>query len=330
MSAPTRTWTVSWNNVPASQATKLAQAAEILYQLKTRIIAAAGGSWQVDGSSNGAGAGAMDATDRWSSAANVIWASAGNRSWIVLSKTDYPTTGNKVYLTIDCSIAAGSEQLVDISWATAIPTGGSATAAPTQPTNFKTFASKQFIRTPVAALKYHILTNTAGDWHLFVSADGSGYAMTAWSSKVMTNFDTGAKWPWMGLASFADSGKGGFTVILGQSTSHSVGFQQTNDAPYSVIFGPVDLNVAGLGGSPMGQFDSAGSDISGQFPAAPVLVFGYDGSVNNAFQGAEVDLWLAPTHASVAQGTERPTGTSQWALVGEFWVPNGNITPNFS
>jgi hypothetical protein len=58
----------------------------------------------------------------------------------------------------------------------------------------------------------------------------------------------------------------------------------------------------------------------------PVLIGTFSSTI--AFKGTLVDIYLAPTGTGVVQGTETPgTGASEYAIMGEFWVPNGGVAP---
>ena len=86
--------------------------------------------WTVAGSSN-AVVGAMDATDRWTVATDLVWAT-GTRSWIVLENT------LGVQLCIDLNKSASTPQQATILGSlTGAFTGGSNTARPTATDEFQ-------------------------------------------------------------------------------------------------------------------------------------------------------------------------------------------------
>jgi hypothetical protein len=309
----------------------LAQNSEFLHTLKEALKSA---GWSVKGSSDGGGGGAPvgDNIDRWTDGAgftDVVWDTPGNNfSWIVLeSPSGYPSAGKNVWLTISCEYAAGTEYQARFHWATAIPTGGSATAAPTQGANSRSYANRQVFRNPLANSKYHIHYNTDGDFLAFVSEDGSGYCAFVLCSLEAVNGDTGALYPWIGLCNYTDLDPGGMTEDAWRTNTEGVCFwQDDSPIPSTNQMGILQPTISTT--SFRTDMDSNGSDISTEYFDIPCIVVTRNtGEVG--VLGTLPDVSWAPSGLGVVQGTEAPTGTSDRCIVGDHWVPNGGITPSF-
>lgn len=324
MSTLVRTWTTSLNNV-ATTASLNAQAQQIIRAMKDNYKAA---GWTVDYSCDSVTAGTpADGVDRWDSDTDLVWAAGGvAHSWMVLkSPTNYPGTGKTIYLLIACSTGASSQHLVNVTIGSATFTSGSTTTDPTAPANNRAFTNKQFIRTPVVATKYHMMRNTVGDVINVVSTDGVGYPLHVNGSWQTSGAESADTYPWIGAWCFQDSTRGGFTVANMQNSTHSVTFWPTDNTVISSggigsIQAPSDV---------MSVFLAAGSSLTGTFPALPAILASQQ-SLKIALRGTLVDVMLAPTGVVGLQGTVEPaSGSSTTAIFGDFWIPNGNVTPSF-
>lgn len=331
MVALQRNWTCSWNNVP-SQATLLDQAREVLLAFKN---AYKGAGWTVEGSSDGTTAG-MDATDRWSTVTDLTWDTAGNaHSWIVIrSPVNYPSTGKGIWLMLSCSPTVATQyHNVRITPASAAFTGGSTTADPTAPANaytgLGTSGVVQFLNSSLTNSKYHYIYNTVGDVLCLVSQQASGYCATAWASLQSIGAEAADPYPWFGYFGYLVSGVGAFDALGVYTTTRHIMFW----ADDTVLTG---ANTCGflryLDGTAEAliYFDALGSDISGQYPALPAIIFSRVTS-KVALRGTLVDITQAPQHSGIVQGTVEPaTGTPTTAIVGDFWVPCGGVVPDFT
>jgi len=321
--APTRTWTCSWNNVP-SQATLDAQAKAVLYAWKENYKSA---GWTCEGSSSRAAAG-MDGTDRWASAANLVWAAAGAaHSWIVLkSPTNYPSSGKNVYVLLACSTGASSQHLINAGHASAPYTGGSTTADPTAPTNSRAYANKQILQATLANSKWHTLRNTVGDVLNFASVDNSGVALHANGClQSAPTAESGDTFPVIAIMAYTSTGA--LTAALMQNTGHHAIFWTDGTV--------ISVNVSGVAipqmptAPALNYFGLSGSNISNAYPRFPAFL--HSGQSNKtAFRGTLVDVAMGPGGSTVPTGVTDPySGTPVYALVGEFWVPCGGTVPQF-
>jgi hypothetical protein len=158
MTIPTtdKTWQFSTNLVVAGNNPAL-----FLLQLKNALKGFGSGAWTVSGSSN-AVAGGMDATDRWTTAANISWAGAGvAHSWIVLKQTGI---NSGFEILIDCSSSSTTNTAyMNVSWATSGFTGGNSTTAPTATGSIALLTS---------ALWYSGTTMADNITHVMMSTDG--------------------------------------------------------------------------------------------------------------------------------------------------------------
>lgn len=318
-----RTWTVSLNNVP-SQATLDAQGKAVTLAYANLLIAA---GYTCEGSSNGT-TGAMDAVNRWSTAANLIWEAAGSaHSWIVLK---HPSRSQRVL--IDLSTGATNQHLRNITWGATAFGGGAPTnlVAPTATTagNARTYTNKQYLAAALANVKFHALRNTATDVLFFVSADGSGVFSSASGMVISANFETGDNHPVLSFESFTATAPGAFSYTNLNSTTHSTMWNNNDTIAASSTHGPVQYAQPGSASNVLVNQSNTWSSISGKATALPVLL--YTGTaVTNSPRGFMVDIAAAPTGTGVASGTEEPQSPtpSETAIFGEFWVPCANVTP---
>jgi hypothetical protein len=319
MSTLALTHQTSLNNVPL-QTTLDEQGKALIFAWKTLMLA---NGWTVDGSCDSVANG-IDAVDRWASAANLVWAAAGvAHSWIVLH---HPTRSQR--LLIDLSTGATSQHQTTQIWSSSSFSGGSNTAAPTTTAgNSQTFTNKPHALTPVAPVHYHTeRVGTTGEFMFNVSADGSGRFMTTFGLRHSSLFETGDDHPVIALACFNNATRGGLTVANTQSATHAImwnddGTRTTGNFGVSQI---IDAGATGI--SALQQ--SSGSSISGQFMMLPAILWTGTGTVSP--RGQLVDVKIAPSQSTVSVGTEEPLSpaTSTTCIVGEFWVPNGGVTPS--
>ena len=168
-----RTWTTDQNNAPSDQTTTGKQVQEILLTFKNALKSA---GWTVTQSSD---ASTADSNDNWSATSDISRASSGPHSWIVLKSPDnYPSSGNHIYFGID--YASGNNAQVEFATATADWTGTSTSIGPIDATNANgsndhtSSDDTYLVPSSVEDIKYHICTNTTGDFILYTSVDSTG------------------------------------------------------------------------------------------------------------------------------------------------------------
>lgn len=305
------------NNTPASEVSLLAQMQNILYQLKTHMLAAGG---TVIGSSDGVTViGGLDAVDRWLAPANIIRGSGGaNRSWIVIRHT--ASGAGSIDVLIAYSTA--SDQTINLSISTSPFTGGLVTADPTAtvPGNTNTTSALQVVATPVAPVRFSTMRSTVGDWIFLIAPVGSGLFTFHFQAHQLSGVEAGDTHIWYTQKQYLASGRG---VPAADSTATNVGLWTHTGALGGSARGIFVPDLAGSS-SVMGSMTSAGSPVSGSYPALPAVT-----GFQNRIKGTLVDIALAPADSSVLIGTEEPASpaTSTTMIAGNLWVPNGGITP---
>lgn len=129
---PLKTYEIHANNSFVNNNSSPNDPRNDLFTVKSALIGFANVPCIVKGSSNGAGAGAMDGVDRWAGTGNLNWALAGsNHSWIVL---EFPRindgAGHKLQLCFDLNFSSPSANITIVVSPKGF-SGGSATARPT-------------------------------------------------------------------------------------------------------------------------------------------------------------------------------------------------------
>lgn len=108
MALPTleNTWQFSVNNVETAGGTALASYQKAMFRLKAILVGFASNAWTVVASSNGTVA---NTSDNWTSAASIVFASSGARSWIVLKQTGI---ASNFQILISCFGSTTGQQIV--------------------------------------------------------------------------------------------------------------------------------------------------------------------------------------------------------------------------
>lgn len=315
MSTLTRTWTVTLNQTPASEATVLAQMQNILYQMKTNMVAAGG---VVQSSSDGsANAGAAD---HWLSAANVIRGSGGaNRSWVVIQHT--ASGAGSIYVLIAYSTA--SDHLINLTVSSSAFSGGGLTSDPTTTGgNAIAVANQQVVASTLASVRFHTLRNTTGDFMFLISPVGSGRFTFLLSGHQLAGVEASDPHVWLSLHEYRTTSKGVFT--LDGAGVNNYGLWQHTGAIAATNRSILNPELVS-GTKVIDTLTASGSPVSGAFPALPAVV-----AFSNRIKGTLVDIALAPNDVTVLVGTEEPASpaASTTMIVGAaLWVPNGGVTP---
>lgn len=98
MVEPVRTWTISFDNPFSNQLDQQVQYRESCFNIKDTYV---NGGWTVIASSNGVVA---NLNDNWNSSADIVFASAGARSWIVMrSPVGWLPGTDQVELCMECN-----------------------------------------------------------------------------------------------------------------------------------------------------------------------------------------------------------------------------------
>lgn len=318
------TWTTSYNNVPTQTSLQL-QAQNVVYALKNALVAA---GWVIEISSNSSTLN-TSGTDTWSSSASVVWNTAGSaHSYVVVkSPAGLLPSSNQIRLLIDCGTGATNYHLLNITFATAAFTSsGSVNTIPTAPTNNIAFSNKQYLHSTVVNSKYHFQYVTAGtqigNFLFEMSEDGTGRYHSVIGFLGSQGYETGDGWPGICIAAFQESSTGAFSASNLNSNSNSFHFSYDGTVPATFATLTCTYNTTPY----MGNVTSTGSAITGVYFDYPIVLAS---TVKVTIRGYIVDIAWAPTGSSVTSGTVEPSsGSSTTAIMGEVWVPNGNVAPS--
>lgn len=260
----------------------------------------------IKGSSDGATAG-IDDVDRLSAANKFLWNTAGNaHSWFI---DKHPT--KSIYRTWACDLANPYQ----ISWfdSNAIPTGGSATANPTQAGNNRSFSTKQLVySTSHVAHKYWGAYTAEGDWWFGITRDGTGRMATTFGQVSLLDPAPGDNYNVVSWGNFVDSALGANIYSLFTSTTTCTLFN-----PDGTLATTTYLN---FDSTVMNSFSTAGdARRAGKWPMLRAHVF--DNSPSR--RGYLRDIRLGPSNASVAQFKLEPTAGPPYEMqhMGSIWMP---------
>lgn len=314
-----KTWQFSVNQaVPAAGSVELTAAALWLV-VKNSLKGFGTLPWSVRGSSDSVAA-AMDTTDRWIAAGNLVWANPGApHSWIVLRQTGV-ATNFEICIAAD---AAGYGNVTIAVSAGAGFTGGGTTARPT--------ATDEFVLLSSGALGW---SNLDADHvvHAMQSTDGQCTRVAVWraSTNLCTfllfdkpaNPTTGWTKPSVSIATGITAGYGNTYVAL--SSLASTIAQGYNTTPMvlaltgegAVSAGSILPTVVGLG--------DATNDFDNTWPLFPIGLASITAN-HKGRHGSLFDLWWRPT--GVGQADTFPNDVSrQFIAMGDLVLPwNGSV-----
>lgn len=181
-------WVGDFNHSVASQGTTtLLGRWEIWYLVESLLGTNTGGTtltgaglWTVVSSCDSLSTASSDLWGTTFNSAKVVQNTAGNaHSWFVLQSPSTLGASGSVYMIVDCNGATASPSLVQVSFCTQSPTGGSTTAAPTSPggaTDTWGMASALAINNNSIATNHrvHMCLATTGDFYFRESSDAAG------------------------------------------------------------------------------------------------------------------------------------------------------------
>lgn len=183
MAAPSlqKTWEFDINNT-SSGASGTAMRQQLMLDIKNAFISAVSftNPWAVDSSCDGVTAGtAADGVDRWSDVGDIVWETAGARSWIVLRQDDYFSDNDELYMCIELDQGASTDYNaaigVYVSKGTNF-TSGTTTARPTSADEVELLPSGGSEVT--ANWQGSDLTSeTSKRWHMMASSDGKEWRL---------------------------------------------------------------------------------------------------------------------------------------------------------
>lgn len=335
-----RTWTTDQNNAPSDQTSTGAQVKEALLTFKNALKTA---GWTVMQSSDSSTA---DTSDNWSVVGDIT-NGTGAHSWIVLrSPANYPSSGNYIYFGIDYFNSNAAQ--VDFCTATANWSSLTTSVGPASASAVDANGSNVHINTDdtyvvpstVTDIKYHICTNTTGDFIFYTSTDSTGTVHFASFINKLSAADSADNFP---IATYFRSAGTSATSSYGSNpfyhdklyngaSGSGRGFKY-DDGTVSMSSGIYANNYYyheywGFNntGFSTNVGTSSGDDISGKFPAFPYYCTGAAGTNGKFVRGILTDIYQA-NYSSVAFasiGDVSPgTGTITMGCLGSVWVPCG-------
>ena len=337
MPTPIRTWTCDQNNAPSDQTSTGAQVKEALLTFKNALKTA---GWTVAQSSDSSTA---DTSDNWSATSDIVFGTSAH-SWIVLkSPANYPSTGNFVYFGIDCYNTA--DYHVDFctataEWGSLTTSVGPVHSSATHANGDNTWIGADhgtLVPSSVENIKYHICTNTTGDWMFYTSVDSTGEVhfgsfMNKLTGTVSTDdypvvayFDSNGT---SASSSFSANAYYYTTMRSLGSASRLKGFvYNTGEAPTSGTVHNYWMTAhMGIESTTYWQYmsDTSGTDTGGQFPALPFLVIGNSTAVRQ-IRGYLTDIYASAissqAYGSVTGDVQPGTGTITMGNIGSIWAP---------
>jgi hypothetical protein len=328
MANPTlqRNWTSSQNQTPSDQTTQEKQGASILLALKNAFVSA---GWTVTQSSDSVTA---NSSDNWSTITDVVHASSGAHSWIVLrSPLGYPSTGNYYYFAIDW--LSSQPYQCDFYTATSDWTGGTTSSIGTG-TNTVFWSNMVFLNSSLTDMKFHQTYSDEGDLVFIISQNSNGNPGFGLFINKLSNTSASDDYPVVTYIfgnqnAFSQSS---FRTSYGwnrrsnlSSTNYTKMHWINGTVGYGVLDVFADQAVANMAGR-----DTNGSDIDGTFPALPIICTNQNTS-QYAFRGVLTDLFQSNGINGIytPKGSVLPSAGTITAWSDEFmWYP-GDTNPDY-
>lgn len=339
MPTPARTWTISQNNATSDKTSDGTQVKEILLDIKTKMLAC---GWTVTQSSDSSTA---DTSDNWSNVGDVVHATSGAHSWIVLkSPANFASTGKYIYFGIDYISSNDATTRFasrgDADWTGLDASTGPANAGTGTATGQNIFyeADQYIVPTANPDCKFHSATTATGDIIYYVSNATSGQVHFAMWLNKHSDFDSADLYP----VSHFSYGKN--TTSTGQHnmpfySTYLQGGRYTKIFHYSSGIGSASYNLGGIYGYEQNSTwwsgaasGATGGDIGGKIPLVPIYPSGQYPSGTRGPRGYATDLWLChvSTTAKAAIGDVNPgSGDIKFGCIGGFWVPC-SVAPDFT
>jgi|SRR5271166_1153643 len=303
----TKTWQYNVNQALPAQGTPLACDQLVLFTIVQSLTGFGLSPWQVRGSSNSVTAsllpvGAPGPGTGWTATTDLVWATPGAHSWIVLRQTGLGGTHSEILI----SLGLNSNQEILVTWSPSAGfTGGSTTVDPTATDGYQltntSFLTGLFMGVDGTNRSYvvHIMQSTDGAvTRVFIMYANicSGF----WNFEVLQNPVAGWTLP----------------VILGVIGTNSGTNQLVQANFYSNASG--DFGVGNSPNPPIMQFDwtgegvNAGSnlltlvqtfanDLSGEWLMLPIGMYTQNVSYARGRHGMLFDIWWGSTGLTFGQ-----------------------------
>lgn len=303
----TKTWQFNVDNAIAAQGSALADNRRILRSIKDALIGFATNPWTMRYSCNSVTAGtAGDTTDRLTTDANFVWASAGTaHSWFVLRQTGVATNFE---VCISCeSVSTNGVQLAIVISPSAGFTGGTTTARPTATDEFVVLSGTWTAQATDTASRWSVLQSTDGQCTRVWGA-ASGSINYVWILDKPANAVTGWSNPSCGWAFGATPTLNNFTAYNGKMRSGStngnvaMGCETAGNAiiPSDTVIGTV------------------ANEIDGTWMALPIGISCNTVGIRGR-HGTMQDLWFS--QSPIPTGDTYPDVTNQFVEVFPLILP---------
>ena len=330
-----KTWQFDVQNQHTATASATLDNQTVLLEMKNSLKATGTVPWTVKGSHDGAGSfGNNDDTDRWADTGDLVFASSGNRSWIVLQQA---AINAKTQICIFLNDGQGSGRAMDVVFSPASGfftanggTDGTATARPTASDEVvildSSIGSGVWLDDQTTAQNYF--------WHVMVSNDGEVTYWTASRNNQQCGFFMCAKpknphadWSNPAVACFRGADNTGSNTV-------PAGYVTLNDNT------SVKTNISGVGAvgircttemavsSMIGQQQTQ-TNINGEWPLTAIGLRGTDAGARTHL-GVLYDIYFASTarpDGSTYPGSGDVTPESSWAQFGHVVLPWNTDTP---
>jgi hypothetical protein len=310
-----KTWNYDVNKLYATTGTATTDYQQTLRGIKNSLKAFASG-WTVVGSSNSVTAG-LDATDRWSTNGDLVWAAAGNaHSWIVLKQTGLATN---FQLCIDLNNASPSA-ISMVASPNAGFTGGSTTARPTATDEIAALSQDNWITSGFVTFTARVHAWQSNDGQctrvvghiggvptLFWIFDKAQAPVTGWTYAVVAGASKGA-----------DGTNGVLRYADWWSASSWLG-GRTPNGTFNAY-----LSCEGFNGAAFGANLVIQNELDSNWPLVPMAIVSTTAGSRGRL-GSVFDLWYGST--AIGEGDTYPDdATRQFVQFGHFVFPwNGSV-----
>jgi hypothetical protein len=323
-----KTWTFGDNTSPTDQSTALQQSRSFYLQLVTFLTA---NGWTVAQSCDST---QVSNSNLWASLSNLVWASSGAHSWIVLKSPEgivaganfsYTGDQSRIWLCLECGLTVNNYQGY-FYWHRVAPTGGTTSAAPTS-TSQLCLSVQQFLRTSFSSSGlFHFRCCSTGEFIAMAGYTGSGFIPTAFGilpiTGVGTKVSAGTPYPYAAVPffSFYNTTPGALATAQLNSGSFAAGWNEDGSA---IAFGSMNLTVNAQGSYGMGySFPSSGDSFTGKHYSQSVYAINTTSS-KTAYVGKIADI--EASGQSTPQGAVDSAGSPASTFIGNLWLPANTV-----
>lgn len=298
------------------------------------LVTPSAGLWTCVASSNAVVA---NTSDNWQVAADIVNASSGNRSWIVLQSPAGSLPGSRyiqMLIACDRGVVGALVATPRFAWATDLNpfnvASPSLTAAPTATITAENSLATdhQIVNSTFGAHTISAKRTEVGDVEIYISQDGTGLIEYVLRTAFLLDYFSADNYPVMfgtqrqttGDGGFANEGLWNSTTISGGAGTHGFFIDGT------VIDNQV-LNIKGNSSTLAGSTAAAtGDGISHDFKGFPIFINSNATAARNGLRGRIPDLWLKYPTAVVSNTLEPGSDAIRRICAGDFVVLTDGAT----